>query len=86
MALTVELNDASVVVDDSTTLLTFLHQRKQRLAHPDDCRELGFIHNARCPLVRMLEVNGEVVPIATWADRPVREGMVIRTRSPLDCR
>lgn len=83
MALTVLLNDASVVADDSTTLLSFLHQQNQRLAHPKDYRELDLIHNSRCPLVRVLEVNGEVVPIATWADRPLREGMVIRTRSPL---
>lgn len=81
MAIGVQLDDRRVSLDRPVSILDLLVREKQRLFRPKVGREQEWINNPRCPLVNLIEVNGNVVPLSTWADRPVREGMVIRTRS-----
>lgn len=81
MAITVQFNDARISVDNAPTLLAFLHAQRARLWCPEGYEEVSWIANPRCPLVHVVEVDGQVVPLATWADRRLRDGMVIRTQS-----
>ena len=82
MGTTIELNDDRISVDPSQSLLQVLAQRNVGLAWPDGYQERHWINNPRCPLANLIEVDGQVVPLAIWADRSVRDGMVLRTRSP----
>ncbi len=81
MAITIELNGRSVTLDGPSTLLNTLRQQALSLDHPKGFVEFDWIHNPRCPLVHLVEVNGNVVPIGVWAERPVCDGMKINTRS-----
>jgi len=81
MEITLELNGRPSTLDQSVTLLGALEKERQSLHHPAGFEELGWINNPRCPLVHLVEVDGQVVPLAVWANRPVRDGMKIRTRS-----
>jgi len=81
MPLTVQLDHTRVTVEDTPTLLAFLHAQRAGLWRPEGYAEPAWIANPRCPLVHVVEVDGQVVPLATWADRRLRDGMVIRTRS-----
>lgn len=81
MATTIQLDSQQVILEKPVSLLTLLAQQRRRLFRPQSFEELKWINNPRCPLVNLIEVDGQVVPIATWADRLVRDGMVIRTRS-----
>ncbi len=81
MAIGVQLDDRKVSLDKPVSILDLLTQQKQGLLRPKVCREQDWINNPRCPLVNLIEVDGQVVPLAVWSGRPVREGMVIRTRS-----
>jgi len=79
---TCQLDDQQVSLQQPLTILALLAKEKRTLFRPKVCREQEWINNARCPLVNLIEVDGQVVALTVWADRPVREGMVIRTRSP----
>jgi len=81
VAIGVQLDDRKVSLDKPVSILDLLAQQKQGLLRPKVCREQDWINNPRCPLVNLIEVDGQVVPLAIWSGRPVREGMVIRTRS-----
>jgi len=81
MTLAIQLDEQQVTLESPARLLTVLAQHKRRLVHPPLFEELSWIDNPRCPLINLVEVDGQVVPIAVWADRLVRDGMVIRTRS-----
>ena len=81
MSITVRLDDRQVTLKKPLTILTLLEQEERRLFRPSVCREQDWINNPRCPLVNLIEVDGQVVPLAVWSCRPVREGMVIRTWS-----
>jgi iron-only hydrogenase group A len=78
---TVQLDDRRVTLDQPVSILGLLAKEKQPLWRPKVCREQEWINNPRCPLVNLIEVDGQIVPLAVWSDRPVRDGMVIRTRS-----
>ena len=82
MPTTIQLNDQAITLTQPLRILDLLHQQKQKLFHPRAYGVLGWIHNVRCPQVHLIEVDGQIVPLAVWTDRLVREGMVIRTRSP----
>jgi len=56
-------------------------QQKRTLSRPQICHEQDWINNLRCPLVNLIEVDGQIVPLAVWSDRLVRDGMVIQIRS-----
>ncbi len=81
MSVTIELNGQPATLDEPLTLLSVLQRQGQSLHHPKEFEELAWINNPRCPLVNLVEVDGQAVPLFVWADRPVREGMKIRTRS-----
>ena len=82
MPITIRLNDESLALDRPRSLLQVLAERRAQLTWPQEALERHWINNPRCPLVNLVEVDGQVVPIALWAERPLREGMVIRTHSP----
>jgi iron-only hydrogenase group A len=75
---TVQLNEQQVALDKPVSILDFLSQQKQRLFRPQSFEELAWINNPRCPLVNLIEVDDQVVPVAVWSKRTVRDGMVIR--------
>jgi iron-only hydrogenase group A len=77
----IQLNGQPTTLEGTATLLSILHQHRQSLSCPQGFEELKWINNSRCPLVNLVEVDGQVVPLATWADRQVRDGMRINTRS-----
>ena len=81
MVTTFQLDDRQMSLENPVSILSLLSQEKRRLFRPQSFEEARWINNPRCPLVNLIEVDGQVVPIAVWADRPVRDGMVIRTRS-----
>lgn len=81
MTIRVQLNDRSVSLEGTASILDLLAQEKQGLWRPNLCREQQWIHNPRCPLVNLIEVDGNVVPLAAWSNRPLGDGMVVRTRS-----
>jgi len=81
MPLTVTLNDRPVVLESPITLLNLLHSQKQRLLRLPSFEEASWINNPRCVLVNLIEVDGQVVPLAVWSDRAVGDGMIVRTRS-----
>ncbi len=81
MPSTVQLDNRPISLESPVSILTLLQRQKQRVFHPKVCREQEWIQNPRCPLVNLIEVNGHVVPLAVWADRPTHDGMVIQTRS-----
>jgi len=81
VTLTIQLDDQKVSLPQTTSILDVLVQRKRKLSIPKVCDEQQWINNPRCPLVNLIEVDGQIVPLAVWSDRPVREGMVIQTRS-----
>ncbi|MGQ9607580.1 MAG: [FeFe] hydrogenase, group A [Thermogutta sp.] len=81
MATTIQLDDRHLRLEAPIRILSLLSKEKQSLFRPQSFEELKWINNPCCPLVNLIEVDGRVVPIATWADRLVRDGMVIRTRS-----
>ena len=81
MVMTVQIDDRQVTLEESVDLLTFLVGQKRQLYRPESFEELAWIHNPRCPLVNLVELDGRVVPIAVWAKKALRDGMVIRTRS-----
>ena len=78
---TIQLDNRQVCLEKPIGILSLLSREKQQLFRPRSFEEPKWINNPRCPLVNLVEVDGQVVPIAVWADRPVRDGMVIRTRS-----
>jgi iron-only hydrogenase group A len=78
---TIQLNDRQVSLDHPVSILDLLTQQTQRITRPKVCREQDWINNPRCPLVNLIEIDGQVVPLAVWSDRPVRDGMVVKTRS-----
>ena len=77
----IQLNGQPTRLDGPAQLLSVLHQQHLSLHHPKGFEELAWINNPRCPLVHLVEVDGKVVPLAVWANRPVSEGMKIATRS-----
>ena len=77
----IQLNGQPTRLDGPAQLLSVLHQQHLSLHHPKGFEELAWINNPRCPLVHLVEVDGQVVPLAVWANRPVSEGMKIATRS-----
>jgi iron-only hydrogenase group A len=81
MDVNLELNGQPLTLDGSLTLLDVLQKQRLSLYRPQGVEELAWISNPRCPLVNLVEVDGEVVPLAVWADRPVRDGLRINTRS-----
>jgi iron-only hydrogenase group A len=81
MAISIQLNERPVSLEESVSILDLLTQQKEHLQRPQSFDELNWIHNPRCPLVNLIEVDEVVVPIAVWSKRMVREGMSIRTRS-----
>lgn len=81
MSVTVELNGQPTTLDGPFTLLSLLQRQRQSLHYPQGFEELAWINNPRCPLVNLVEVNGQAVPLSVWADRPIRDGMKICTRS-----
>jgi len=81
MPLTIRLNDQPLTLESSVALWRVLTTRRQPAPRHGLQAELAWISNPRCPLVNLVEVDGRVVPLATWADRKVRDGMRINTRS-----
>ena len=81
MSITIQLNDRQLCLENPLNILDLLAQQKERLVHSKMCREQDWIHNPRCPLVNLIEVDGQVVPLSAWAERLVQDGMVVRTRS-----
>lgn len=81
MTISIELNGQPLTLKGPLRLLSLLEEQRQSLHHPQGFEELEWINNPRCPLVHLVEVDGQVVPIAMWADRLVEEGMKIQTRS-----
>ena len=77
----IQLNGRPTTLDGPAPLLSVLQQQHESLHYPKGFEELTWINNPRCPLVHLVEVDGQVVPLAVWADRPVREGMKISTKS-----
>ncbi len=81
MPATIQLDDRKVSLEQSVSVLDLLTQQKRKLFHLRICQEQDWINNPRCPLAHLIEVNGQIVPLSVWADRPVQDGMVIQTRS-----
>ena len=81
MPITIELNGKSLSLDGPQPLLDVLEAQRQPLCRPEGVDELEWINNPQCPLVKLLEIDGQVVPLATWADRSASDGMKIKTRS-----
>ncbi len=81
MVTTIQLDNQQVFLEKPVSILSLLSQQKQKLFRAQLFEELTWINSPRCPLVNLVEVDRQVVPIAVWADRLVRDGMVIRTRS-----
>ena len=81
MNTTINLNGRAVELNGPVTLLDVLQQQRLSLHHPKGFEELDWIHNPRCPLVHLVEVDGRVVPIATWAERPIGDKAKINTKS-----
>lgn len=81
MGVTIVLDGKEVQTDKSVRVLDLLRAHGKRLLHFAGFQERHRIRNLRCPLLCLIEVDGRAVPMATWADRPIRDGMVIRTRS-----
>ena len=82
MSVEFELNGQFLSIEKPLSLLAVLQQHKAVLYRPRGFEELEWINNPRCPLINLLEVDGQLVPLAVWADRPVQKGMKILTRSP----
>lgn len=82
MPISFELNGRLLSIDKPTTLLKAIHKQGAILYRPKGVEEIEWINNPRCPLINLVEVDGQVVPLAVWADRPIHEGMKISTRSP----
>jgi len=82
MTIAIELNGRPLKLESPLTILSLLRREHQSLYQPQGFEESSWIDNPWCPLVRLVDVDGRVVPIAVWADRRVREGMKINTRSP----
>ena len=81
MPTTCQLDDQQISIARPTSILSLLQLQKRPLYRPKVCREQEWINNVRCPLVNLIEVDSRVVPLAFWAERLVRDGMVLRTRS-----
>ena len=80
MSITVQLDGQPVVLDQPTKILELLFDQGKTLFEPTT-PETEWINNPSCPLVHLIEVNEQIVPIAVWWNRPVADGMVIQTRS-----
>lgn len=81
MDVNIELNGQPVTLNGPLTLWDVLQKQRLTLHRPQEFAELAWINNPRCPLVNLLEVDGQVVPLAVRAELPVREGMKINTSS-----
>ena len=82
MSVGIQLDDRKINLETPISVTALLTQQQKTLYHPQMCREQGWINNPRCPLVNLIEVDGQVVSMAVWADRQVHDGMTIRTKSP----
>jgi iron-only hydrogenase group A len=80
MPLTIQLDQQTLRIDQPGDVLGLL-QREGKTLYQPEWQELQWINNPGCPLVNLLEVDGRVVSLLLWANRPLRDGMVIRTRS-----
>ena len=81
MVASMQLDDRPISLERPITILDLLTQQGKKLFRPQICDEQNWIHNVQCPLVNLIEVDGRVVPLRVWADRLVKNGMEIRTRS-----
>ena len=81
MPATIQLDDRQVSLDRPLSILALLAQEERKLSCPKLCQEQEWINNARCPLVNLIEVDEQVVPLFVWSERLVQDGMVIQTRS-----
>jgi iron-only hydrogenase group A len=81
MGLTVHLDEKPIALERPLGILDLLCREQKKLASARFGEESAWINNPRCPLIHLVEVDGRVAPIAVCADRPVCEGMIIRTRS-----
>ncbi len=79
----VHLNDQAIEIDAPSTVLALLRDRKPSFGRPAEfAPTIATINHRVCPLVNLVELDGRVMPLALAADRPLRDGMHINTRSP----
>ncbi|MGD9128733.1 MAG: hypothetical protein PVH19_15260, partial [Planctomycetia bacterium] len=74
MAISIELNNQPLSLERPLKLVEVLQKQKAPLYRPQGFEELDWINNPRCPLVNIVEVDGQIVSLAVWADRPVEDG------------
>ena len=68
---------------DCTTVLELLTETGKGFLKADGVKELEWIHNAECPLVNIVEIDGRVYPVTVLKNKAVKEGMSINTSSPV---
>jgi len=79
----VYLNDQAIEIAGPTTVLGLLQERKPAFWRPAGfVQDMEAINHRACPLLNVLELDGRVTPVAMAADRPLRDGTQIKTRSP----
>jgi len=78
----VTVDDRSVQVEPSRSILGAIRQSGGQLRPPDCGPADAWTRHPVCPAIHLAEVDGELVSSALLARRSVRQGMRIRTSSP----
>ncbi|HZX46777.1 MAG TPA: [FeFe] hydrogenase, group A [Clostridia bacterium] len=68
---------------DNITVLELLKKEGKDFYRPDGIEEISYINNDQCPLVNIAEIDGGIYPANVLKNKAVKEGMDIRTSSPL---
>jgi len=82
MSLTIHLNGKRISLERPLTLLELLARQKPTFYRPTEYEEVRYISNPRCPLIQVVELNGQTVSLDLVGNRLVQEGMTIHTDSP----
>ncbi len=69
---------------DRVTVLELLQEEGKDFYRIDNnIEELRWINNAECPLINIVEINGSIYPVNVLKNKALKEGMDIKTASPL---
>jgi iron-only hydrogenase group A len=79
----VTVNEKRIEVPEKTTILDAVRASGESLLEPPLGPARKFIRNPLCPLLGLAEVDGEALPLPALTRRSAREGMTIKTGSPM---
>ncbi|AEH44377.1 hydrogenase, Fe-only [Thermodesulfatator indicus DSM 15286] len=79
----VNLDGASLSVEEGTTVYELIKKEGKDFWLPFEIPQLEFIHHPECPALKIVEVDGRIVPAKMLKGLTVKEGMKINTQSDL---